>query len=207
MRPKLSHLVFASLAIAATLLPARRVAAQRTSFTFSGFASGSLGANPFTNRAFTVALLGDLADKVSGGEICNGSLLPDDDGLPVIGSFDIAGVGAGTYASPLVLFSGYLFTGSGIAYVSCQEGGGGLTGVDPVRNFDPRLRTGMQQTFPERRPNGTGGIPSNAGVLQFTDLDSLSLSSAPVEVPEPSSWALVVTGLGALVAARRRYRA
>lgn len=175
------------------------VHAQNIFFRHTGEnGSGTIGTTTFTNRAFTVLATGNTGARQS----FSGGFFIDH----VNASIDISGVGTFNFVTATRTFVNNSFDIVGFS----RAGGGGadlyngptsiafdtwamLTSIGPIAGSANLL----QWT--------NSPVQTSGGVLVFNSATMPAVFQATV-VPEPSTYALVATGLVALVVVSRRRR-
>lgn len=180
--------------VATQLLFAALVQAVPITYTIQGTATGSLGAlaagvkkpdgllfNPFTSAAFTITLSTDTT-QVSGGT------------TPAVStSFNITGVGSGTFTNPLQL---QVQTGTQTVALL-----GVMSFTNPAfGSFNLTSALGPLGVTPVLLPSN---VPTSRGALTFTSASNVTFTSAPAgppPIPAPPTLLLGLTGLGCALA-------
>lgn len=209
-----SRLPLACLAIAAgcLLAPARNLRADPLlTYTFSGVASGSivgptaLSSSTFSNQNFSISFTEDpstvtgsagyyLLSSIS-GTFTEGSTSDTLQGAYV----EVNGnpnTGSGVYES-INLFNSTFATDMQIIYDPA------LLGYELMTTLAP---TGSVTGQTIANYSGAGYSLSNGDTLDITSLSALNFSvTSPTPTPEPGTWMLITTGVGALTLMRRRF--
>jgi len=209
-----SRLQVACMALAAgcLLAPAHVLRADPLlTYTFSGVASGSivgptaLSSSTFSNQNFSISFI-EAPTTVTGsagyyllssisGTFTEGSVSDTLQGAYV----EVNGnpnTGSGVYES-INLFNSTFATDMQIIYDPALLGYELMTPLAPTGSV-----TG--QTIANY--SGTGYSLSNGDTLDITSLNSLNFSvTSPAPTPEPGTWMLLATGVGALMLMRRRF--
>lgn len=181
-----------TLVALATLLAAGATAAPVT-YLFQGTATGTLGASSFTDELYTFTFLGDTSNFTLGfgGQY-----------VPTTGTFAIANTGSGTVLSTQVnvfavdggvtFFSGSPLGGNIIAYA------GAYLASALTSSFGPVVATSAGTQLQT--------LATDLGGLTFTRMGAPNSFQSIVgaEVPEPSTWALTILGIGFSLVVRRK---
>lgn len=144
--------------------------------------SGSLNGASFTDALTTIT-------AVSFGAITHTSVYF----VSAIGSFDIAGIDGGSFAAPLSVFSNPAASKAGISDPS--------TFHDVVNTQNAAFAT-YDLSTPITVSGSTSfndgfGFATDAGLLIFTSVSNSTFSAVDTQtVPEPSTWALLLSALG-----------
>ncbi|THD50683.1 PEPxxWA-CTERM sorting domain-containing protein [Phenylobacterium sp.] len=194
-----NFLIAAALAVSTVGLAAGQASAQSITYTITGVGDGDLAGTDFTNAAYTITMHGDLANIVNSGFQALDPLSSSDVDIDGIGdvTLDVA-TRMGIYGS--------------VGFFSRSDSIGGLDLLDfqlphPVNlttAFGPLLGTDISAI------SQFSNVQSSGGALTFTSSSNVEFSSVlgGGGVPEPATWALVLTGFAAagagLRAARRR---
>lgn len=192
-------------------VPARALIADPLVYTFSGVASGSivgpmaLTSSSFSNQNFSISFLEDttgvtgsdgyyLLSGIS-GTFSEGSESANitDAYLEVNGN---PNTGSGVYES-INLFNNTFATDMQIIYDPALLGYELLTTLAPTGSM-----TGQTiANYP-----GSGYSLSNGDTLNFTSMSSLDFSVTDASTPEPGTWMMLATGIGALALVLMRRR-
>jgi hypothetical protein len=192
---RLTWILAACLAVLAGVGEAQ---ADPITYTVSGTASGSLGANPFTNAAVTVTAAADASAIVN-----HGAGFFDVPSLAA--TVSVSGLGTATFTVPTRTFTNQPIGGAGI---------GTSTGINPPDILDT-LGNPALTTYDLSTSIGplTGTPGFNSGTHFATTSGDLVLNSVSgnttftaVAAPEPSGLALAGVGLAGWIgyAWRRR---
>ena len=210
MRTRITSFLRRSLVLGAVAaVTALTVTAQNITYSFTGVGSGTLGGQSFAQSGFSFSVTVPTA-SVNPGAFGVG--IPGV--LNVVMNFTISGVGAGTISNIFVYNNSVGSVGLG------RNGGdilalsiGTLLGTyDMITPFGPVTATGRDVSSRQFR-----NIPTNLSetLLTMTNVTTATFQAttgAPVipgVVPEPSTYALLGTGLLAIggIARRRRTNA
>jgi len=207
----MKQLLFMAVAAAAA-------SASPITILFDGVGSGMLGSTPFTNASFGFTITSDTNALVAP------STEPTDFSTPAgtAISFFVLNVGSGTFSST---GDQAFFTHPdpedrvGIWHFNSADW---LTKTDPVfSTFNLQTNLGPITTDPAGdSPTvipANGGFETSAGLLQIDSVSSLSFQeivtapgtggAPPTVAPEPSTWSLLVCGIGGIaIGAVRRKR-
>jgi hypothetical protein len=191
---------FAGPAVAATI-----------TYTASGTASGTIGANSFSNDSYSIVATGNTANTQlcqQPGSIPGCNIVLDD-------TMQISIDGLGTYTvSPTTIF--FDNTNSGIIGFLQVSGGGNLNfffygvGASEFYSYDAVSAIGPLSYFAitiNNAPLGSNAVDTNGGLLTFDAGSSFGTFQAVLAqgaVPEPSTWALMLLGFGMVGMAIRR---
>jgi hypothetical protein len=159
-------------------------------FTLQGTASGIANGGVFAGKSFTVTYSSDTS-----------FLLPNDTVEvypPAITSFNIAGIGNGTFA-----YFFFLHTRVGTSFVNlmASTGNANFLLIYPGLAKYPFLAAfGPVSVVLDPKTPLPQNLPSTLGNISFTSLDNLTFGAAtptvpPAPTPIPSTLVLAVTGL------------
>lgn len=190
---KTSSLIAGVLAL--TLVSGGAAQAAFFNYDINGTASGTLGGVSFTDAAFSISIVGDVDEYEysAGWEEYN----------PVESLvFDIAGFSPAQLTIGATLGRNYN-AGGNTAYIYAGRPNSAVImymSIDPafemLSEFFLTLGTGLA-AFTD--------VPTAEGMLSFTEVSSVTFSSALVsDVPLPAPAALLLAGLGGLALVRRR---
>jgi hypothetical protein len=113
--------------------------------------------------------------------------------ISAIGSFDIAGIGGGSFVAPVYVFSNQTTSRAGISDPSTFHD---IVNTENAALATYDLTTPITVSGTTRFNNGFG-FATDAGLLIFTSVSNSTFSAADTQtVPEPSTWALLVSTLG-----------
>ncbi|HEX4179367.1 MAG TPA: PEPxxWA-CTERM sorting domain-containing protein [Caulobacteraceae bacterium] len=192
----------ALLAAVAMLSAGQAAHAATITYIFTGTASGSLGATPFTDASFTVTEIGDTTAIIPPGGPGGEFFAPITDATFTVdgssGSLSGMGLTNTVVLNPSSSFPAIVF-GQGNSLGGVAEG-----------LINPAFETyGLAGPFPL-----TSGTPSfipqvyvtSAGAsLEFDSASSVSFQAIG-GVPEPATWAVMLAGFGGLGAVMRGRR-
>lgn len=185
----------AALVLAAPLSAAD---AATVIYTISGTGTGSLNGTSFTDQAYSIMLTGDTANVASCGTSCqdlgplNQAVVTINGFAPVTLTLDTRiGIARGINA----FFFGLDGAGDYLDFfvTDAQE-----TAFNFLAGYGPVTGTGvfaLDQFL---------NVASSGGALTLSQSSNVQFSTADGAVPEPSTWAMMLFGLGAIGAAVRR---
>jgi hypothetical protein len=154
--------------------------------------SGSLNGASFTNALTTIT-------AVSFGAITHTSVYF----VSAIGSFDIAGIGGGSFAAPIYVFNNQTTSKAGISDPSTFHD---IVNTQNAAFATYDLSTPITVSGTTSFNNGFG-FATDAGLLMFTSVSNSTFSATDTEtVPEPSTWVLLLSALGIFSLLIRRKR-
>jgi len=172
------------------MLSANANAAQ-IEYNFSGFTTGTIGTNSFTNTSFSMSLYGDTDATYYGG-----SSIWYNDGSAEI---TLGGIGTATFITPLRMFSNNSNNAVGmqnvVTYDKLDMWSAGLAGYTLDTEIGPV--TGSTWT------GQWAGTETSLGLIQLSGVKDVTFT-ATTTVPEPSTIVLFVTGFSGLAFCRRK---
>jgi hypothetical protein len=139
-------------------------------YTFNGTASGRLGATAFTNAAFVVTAVGDIADVTSLGP-----------GVPcndfTAAAFTISGAGSGYITSPLSVAAN-----TGMQLLALTLGGCVDSSLIWISGYDPqvsvyKLDTGIGPLSLGSPGQSEVAPDTSSGVLSITDITAMTFQA------------------------------
>lgn len=178
------------------MLAAAPVQAATVIYTISGTGSGVLEGAAFNSAAFTFTLTGDTSTITGAPGVMQFSPLSS-------AEFVISGAGSGTFNVQT-----YLGQNGNIIFFS-QPGHGDLFDfygpvIDLSTSFGPEAGINVFGL------NQFQSVSTTAGALTFNASSNVVFSGQLIDtanaVPEPASWAMMITGFGAIGFAMRRRR-
>ena len=223
-------LFFAALASLA-LVSSAQAATQRLSFEGTGIRIGTSN-NTFTNAQLSFSMLVDdvtgavsrislsvldvrtsgLLNYTATDATASGNYTRNPLATTELTGWDIGVSDAPSYGPDL---SGTTFQGRDLENLSLSQiligRAGGTNGVTTFSDLVNALKTETSSTGPAQvnlfysGPNGFGGTVTAQGGRFAIDLNSVSLSAAPI--PLPAGGVLLFTGFAALIALRKRTQA
>jgi hypothetical protein len=204
------YLLAVAAVVAVALYPSNSAFADEFTYTFSGTGSGVISGNTnttFSDAAFNITFMEDTANVVNNGTP-GYFLLSGISGSFTEGSYSATITNAsiedngngsmGGNFETVFLFDGTPSVGSIGIFDDGELLGYDLTTPISVSGSDPGAGAGAFQ--PSSGYSTTGG-----DTVQFTGIDSLTFTAGPVSAtPEPSSLALLATGISGIVTLRKR---
>jgi hypothetical protein len=176
--------------------------AAAISYTFDGFASGSVDSAAFTDSPFSITLRTDTAQVTHPFPTLPFIFATG----PAETTIDIAGIGSGAFLSGLSVYVHQRIRELGLT----EPGANDLFALrEPVLvSYDLRSSLGpITEPFPEDFVTFVG-LETTIGRITLSDFHDITFTAAVAEapVPEPNSCQMLVIGVGAfLTLARARF--
>ena len=195
------------------LLGAQSASADPVTYTFEGYASGSIGSTSFTHSLFTITLTADTASITQFSMSCSPSPCTVYDVPAATATISVDGLTT-NITSPIGVFDNQTVDVLGLSRIT--GGGSGGISMDLMDMPSPTFATyNLSSPLAPVGPLNIGTLNEfscSAGCVT-TGLGTLTLNSAsqvtftdPIATPEPASVLLLGAGVLAVLGIRRRTR-
>ncbi len=185
------------LAVALILALTGQAHASPITYTESATASGTLGAQSFTDALVTLTLNGDTSNVTGGSGFFSNS----------VGTFtvDVAGIGTATFTDSMQVFDNQGSIAAGFG--DNTQGGSVLDTFDATfATYDLTTAIGPITNSNFIRPDLTFATTLGGFNIQSAGLATFTASTAAVAAPEPASLTLLGLGIASLAGYRLRRR-